>query len=96
LDDTSTSVCEAIDRLKVEILSLSRELNKVLEDAVYILMKPNQMQAFDERRNELKRLVGELAQLHQFQQQQSIAIASRATFPEQSLLGALESPPDPA
>lgn len=83
MDDTSTSVCDAMNRLKVVIVSLSRELNKVLDDAVYMSMSASQMQAYDEKRNELRRLVRELAQLHQIQLPR---LSQQPCPPEQSVL----------
>jgi len=96
MDDTSTSACEAIDRLKIVIVSLSRELNTLLDDAVYMSMSSSQMQAYDEKRKELRRLVNELEQVHQFQQEPSAAIVPPARSSGTIAAGALEQPKDPA
>jgi predicted RNase H-like nuclease (RuvC/YqgF family) len=67
VDDAGTPVPEAVERLKLEIERLSRELHKSLEDAVYLRMTESELHVYEEKCKELKRLTQELAQLIQRQ-----------------------------
>lgn len=62
LDNARTPVSE-IERVKLEIATLSDELSTALSDSVYAPMSEGQRRMYDGKCQELKRLVEELKRL---------------------------------
>ena len=85
-----TPVPEVVERLKLEILRLWRELHTILEDSIYVSMNANEYRAYEEKCKKLKRLTQELQELVRLQE--NAVISPPAASPDLPPLNPLKPP----
>ena len=61
--DPKLSLHDLVQRLKEQIGALTEQQSNALQTAIYVGMTPNEAKEYDARRQEISRLIAELAKL---------------------------------